>query len=258
MLTTHFIRAAGPPGGRLMIVLHGLGDSLEGWLWLPGALQLPWLNFLLVNAPDPYYGGYSWYDIESGAGIETSRQLLFQLLDGLGRLSTPPPSDLTIPSPHEVGRGPGRGGRSLQVLPAQDAGEGLKAYPAGQIVLCGFSQGCLMVIEAGARYPQKFAGIVGISGYVHEPEKLIRDFSPAARQQRFLLTHGTQDPLIPIQKMRQQVALLKKAGLKIEWREFVKPHAVAGEEELAVIRQFVQDCYTETPNETAQRRQAPG
>ena len=112
MLTTHFIPAAAPHGGRLMIVLHGLGDSLQGWLWLPGALQLPWLNFLLVNAPEPYYGGYSWYDIESGAGIETSRQLLFQLLDGL------------------------------------------KEYPAAQIVLCGFSQGCLMAIEAGARYPQ--------------------------------------------------------------------------------------------------------
>ena len=36
-----------------MIVLHGLGDSMEGYRWLPEALQLPWLNYLLVNAPDP-------------------------------------------------------------------------------------------------------------------------------------------------------------------------------------------------------------
>ena len=72
MLTTQFIPAAGPPSRRLMIVLHGLGDSLEGWLWLPAALQLPWLNFLLVNAPDRYYGGWSWYDIETGDGIEAS------------------------------------------------------------------------------------------------------------------------------------------------------------------------------------------
>jgi len=187
-----------------MIVLHGLGDSLEGWLWLPGALQLPWLNFLLVNAPDPYYGGWSWYDIESGAGIEASRQLLFELLDGL------------------------------------------KEYPAGQIVFSGFSQGCLMSIEVGARYPRRFAGIAGISGYVHEPEKLIRELSPVARRQRFLITHGTQDPLIPIQKARQQIALLQEAGLRIDWREFVKAHAVAGEEELAVIRQFVRECYEET------------
>ena len=203
MLTTQFIPASQPPSRRLMIVLHGLGDSLEGWLWLPQALQLPWLNFLFVNAPEAYYGGWSWYDIETGEGIATSRQLLFQLLDGL------------------------------------------KEYPAGQIVFSGFSQGCLMSIEVGARYPRRFAGIVGISGYVHEPEELIREFSPVARQQRFLLTHGTQDPLIPIQKMREQVAMLKEAGLKIDWREFVKPHAVAGEEEMAVIRQFVRECYEE-------------
>jgi phospholipase/carboxylesterase len=203
MLTTQFIPAAEPPSRRLMIVLHGLGDSLEGWLWLPGALRLPWLNFLLVNAPNPYYGGWSWYDIESGEGIAASRQLLFQLLDGL------------------------------------------KDYPAGQIVFSGFSQGCLMSIEVGARYPRQFAGIAGISGYVHEPEELIRQFSPVARRQRFLITHGTEDPLIPIRKARMQIALLKEAGLNIEWREFVKTHAVAGEEELAVIRQFVRDCYGE-------------
>jgi phospholipase/carboxylesterase len=203
MLKTEFIPAAAP-SSRLMIVLHGLGDSLEGWLWLPEALQLPRLNFLLVNAPEPYYGGWSWFDIDSGAGIAESRQLLFQLLDGL------------------------------------------KDYPAGQIVFSGFSQGCLMSIEVGARYPRKFAGIVGISGFVHEPERLIREMSPVAREQRFLLTHGTQDPLLPIAKARQQVALLKEAGLNIEWREFVKAHNVAGAAELAVIRQFVRECYGET------------
>jgi phospholipase/carboxylesterase len=205
MLRTQFIPAAAAPGRRLMIVLHGLGDSVEGWLWLPEALRLPWLNYLLVNAPEPYYGGWSWYDIDSGDGIKSSRQLLFQLLDGL------------------------------------------KEYPAGQIVFSGFSQGCLMSIEVGARYPRRFAGIAGISGYVHEPEQLVRELSPVARQQRFLLTHGTHDPLIPIEKVRSQVALLKKAGLNIDWREFVKAHTVAGEEELAVVRRFVEESFADDP-----------
>ena len=145
---------------------------------------------------------------DTGEGIEASRRLLFQLLDGL------------------------------------------KEYPAeAEIVFSGFSQGCLMSIEVGARYPYRFAGIVGISGYVHEPEQLIREFSPMARRQRFLLTHGTQDPLIPIEKVRAQITLLKEAGLKIDWREFVKAHTIAGEEELGVIRQFIQDCYAETAKE---------
>jgi phospholipase/carboxylesterase len=123
--------------------------------------------------------------------------------------------------------------------------DGLKEYPAGQIVFSGFSQGCLMSIEVGARYPRQLAGIVGISGFVHEPEKLIRELSPVARKQRFLLTHGTEDTLLPIQGTRKQVELLKKAGLNIEWREFAKAHNVAGAAEIAVIRQFVRECYGE-------------
>ena len=204
MLTTKFIPATEPGQSRLMIVLHGLGDSLDGYEWFPEAMQIPWLNFLLVNAPDPYYGGYSWFDINSGHGIERSRQLLFDLLDGL------------------------------------------KDFPSEQIVFSGFSQGCLMSVEVGARYPHHLAGIVGISGYVHDAPRLIEELSPVARQQRFLITHGTQDPLIPIQEARPQFALLKKAGLQIEWREFNKAHTIAGEVEMAVIRQFVRGCYVDS------------
>ena len=49
----------------------------------------------------------------------------------------------------------------------------------------------------GLRYPHHFAGIVGISGWVCEPEKLLKELSPVAMQQRLLVTHGTFDPLVP-------------------------------------------------------------
>ena len=65
------------------------------------------------------------------------------------------------------------------------------------------------------------------------------EFSPVALQQRFLITHGTDDPLIPFGPVREQVNLLKAEGLSIQWHEFVKAHTIAGEEELAVIREFV-------------------
>jgi phospholipase/carboxylesterase len=205
MLETELIPAeqAGEP--RLMIVLHGLGDSMEGYRWLPQAMGLPWLNYLLVNAPDRYYTGFSWYDFdgEPGVGIERSRKLLFDLLD-------------------------------------KSRGQG---FPAEKIVLFGFSQGCLMTIELGARYPHVLAGLVGVSGYVHEPEQLVRELSPQARQQRFLITHGTNDPLLPINEVRLQMEILRQAGLKIDWREFAKPHTIAGEAEVSVLRDFVRASY---------------
>jgi phospholipase/carboxylesterase len=204
MLNTEFIASTQGSSQRLMIVLHGLGDSVEGYRWWPEAMQLPWLNYLLINAPDPYYGGFAWYELEDPArGIERSRILLFQLLDQL-------------------------------------AG---KKFPPENIVFSGFSQGCLLSIEIGARYRHRLAGIVGISGYVHEPERLVKELAPEAVHQRFLLTHGTQDQPIPIAQVRPQMDILRRAGLQIDWREFVKGHTIAGEAEMSVIREFVRKSY---------------
>ena len=118
-----------------------------------------------------------------------------------------------------------------------------KGYPADQIILGGFSQGCLMSVEAGLRYPRRLAGIVGISGYVCEPEKLVNELSSVAREQRILLTHGTQDPILRFEATKNAVSILQAAGLNIEFHVFQKAHTIAGEVELDVIRKFVRASY---------------
>jgi phospholipase/carboxylesterase len=57
------------------------------------------------------------------------------------------------------------------------------------------------------------------------------------------VTHGTFDPVVPFERTRQQITQLKAAGLQVDWREFAKPHTIAGEEELRVIREFVRKGY---------------
>lgn len=205
MLHTELIPAADQNSKRLMVMLHGLGDSIEGYRWWPEALRLPGMNHLLVNAPDDYYGGYSWFDYpdEIAPGVLRSRKLLFELLDDLRA----------------------------------------KGFPTELTTLGGFSQGCLMTVDVGLRYPHRFAGLVGISGWVFDLENLVKDPSPVARQQRLLMTHGTSDPVIPIEKVRPQIPPLKAAGFNVEWREFAKVHTIQGETEMAVIRNFVQAGY---------------
>jgi phospholipase/carboxylesterase len=205
-----FLPASQPSSKRLLILLHGLGDSLEGFRWLPDALRLPWLNYLLVNAPDPYFNGYSWFDFTGDIrpGVMRSRELLFTLLDE----------------------------------------QAAKGFNAADITLGGFSQGCLMSIDVGLRYPRRFAGIVGISGYVCHPEILVCELSPVARQQRLLVTHGFMDPIIPYATARAQIHLLQVAGLNIAWHDFVKAHNIAGESELNVIRQFITEGYDQARN----------
>jgi len=201
MLKCEWYTAKEKESKRLLIALHGLGDSAVGYRWLPEVLDLPWLSYLLVNAPDPYYEGFSWYDFvgDAAPGIQRSRALLFQLLDELRE----------------------------------------KRHPTEQMVVLGFSQGCLMAWEVGLKYPHKLAGLVGISGYAHEPETATREFSAVAKEQKFLITHGTMDPLIPFDQVKRQVMSLKAAGLQIEWHEFEKAHTIAGEEEVNVVRKFI-------------------
>jgi len=202
MLTHELIPAAEADSKWLMVVLHGLGDSMEGYRWLPEAMDLPWLNYLLVNAPDEYHGGYSWYDFmeDPAPGVKRSREALFELLDA-----------------------------------QREAG-----FLAGQIFQFGFSQGCLMTMEVAMRYPHKLAGCIGVSGYVHEPEAALEELSPAAKDQEILFTLGTFDPIIPPGKVRGQLNLLQAdGGLQIEVKEFAKDHTIAGEDELSLISDFI-------------------
>lgn len=203
MLNCEFYPAADPSSKRLMIVLHGLGDSSAGYRSLPPILNLPWLNYLLVNAPDPYYEGYSWYEFsgDPNPGILRSRSMLFSLL----------------------------------------AEQDKKGFPSRQTFLFGFSQGCLMAWEIGFGYPQLLAGLIGISGYANAPELALKQLSPVAREQHFLITHGRQDPLIPFREVKAQVEMLKAAGLQIDWREYDKAHTIGGEEEVDSIRAFIQN-----------------
>ncbi|HWQ93424.1 MAG TPA: serine esterase [Clostridia bacterium] len=200
-LKTTLIPASRKPAAGLFIMLHGLGDSLDGCRWIPDAMNLPELSFLLVNAPDRYFTGYAWYDFTGDilAGVERSRQLLFELLN------------------QQIAAG----------------------FPPEKIVLAGFSQGCLMSIEVGLRFPQLLAGIVGISGYVADPQKLLNSLSPLATRQQLLITHGLLDPIIPFVFALDQIRLLQNASINIQWHEFMKAHIIAGEPEIAVIREFV-------------------
>lgn len=200
MLETKLIPAQEAGSQQLMIVLHGLGDSMAGYTWVPQALRFPWLNYLLVNAPDEYYGGYSWYDYagDAATGVRRSIGALNQLLDA-----------------------------------QRQAG-----FPTEQTILSGFSQGCLMTLETGLRYPHRFAGLIGLSGYVLDPQVVLNKMSPVAKEQRLFVTHGRQDPLIPFAEVKKQMEQLRAGGLQLEWHEFDKPHTII-EQEIAVMRKFV-------------------
>lgn len=186
---------------RLLIVMHGLGDSLEGYRFLPDFLKIPGLEYLLVNAPDPYFTGFSWFDLFGNrkAGIRRSRELLFA---ALGELEA-------------------------------------QGWQADQIGIFGFSQGCLMALDLACRYPKKFGCVIGVSGFVEFLEEYPEKFSPVAREQKIMVTHGTLDSMLPYHETRAQIQALQGMGLSINWKEYSKDHTIDPREEVSDLRRYI-------------------
>ncbi|MCA8975600.1 MAG: serine esterase [Planctomycetes bacterium] len=189
------------PSRKLLVVLHGRGDSSRSWYWLPGAFAFEELNYLFVNAPDEYFGGRSWYALppDQAPGVLRSRRLLDALF-----------AELT------------------------DQG-----HAAADLGLLGFSQGCLMTLEWGARSPLRLGAYVGISGYCLDPAALLAERDPGLQPDRWLITHGTEDEALDYETTRAQIDELSRGGLALRFETFRKGHTIDPEDELPLLRRFV-------------------
>lgn len=176
------------PNGKLVVVLHGRGDSSAGFHWMPGTVAIPGVTWLLVNAPDPWYGGFSWYGMppHHGPGVLRSRRLLDKLFDEINA----------------------------------------SGFPDEDIVLFGFSQGCLLTLEWGGRTPRKLAGCIGVSGYCYDTDALGGELSPEAKSRPWLVTHGHQDEVLPYETTAAQIRELQAAGLPVDFRSYAKTHTI--------------------------------
>lgn len=191
--------------GYLLVILHGRGDSPQGWINYLDELAIPYLSACLLRAPDQSSGGgYSWY-----------------------------PS-----SPNQL---PGII-RSRKFLTEKFAAIHARGFPAERIILMGFSQGCLMTLEFGGRHPEKFAGYIGISGYCYDPNALAVEAPNQIKNANWLVTHGTQDDVLPFEDTQEQIEILKKGGFQIDFQIYKKAHTFDEMDEAPYVRDFILKC----------------
>jgi phospholipase/carboxylesterase len=112
--------------------------------------------------------------------------------------------------------------------------ESSRGIPTNRIVLGGFSQGGAISLFAGPRYPERLAGVLGLSCYM-----LLEDTLPAERTRvnystPFFLGHGTQDPVVDLRRGSEARQLLEAGGYPVEWREYPMPHSVCPQEVLDI------------------------
>ena len=185
---------------KIMIILHGRGDSSEGFLNLPSFINIEEMNYLLLDAPFEYFGGYSWYQLppEQLPGIEYSSKLLTETLNALFS----------------------------------------KDFNARESFLFGFSQGSLLTFEFGARYEKVLAGYIAVSGYIYDAQKLLEELNPNAAASSWLCTHGTYDAVLDYETSKEQVKTLQNGGFEIEFKTYEKEHNV-DRDELEMIARWM-------------------
>ena len=205
-LETIEINPAAPPVASL-IVLHGLGADGTDFLPMCDELDLGAVGpvrFVLPRAPQrpvSVNNGQrmrAWYDIlgtdlqrrEDEAGLRASVVQVHALLD------------------QEVARG----------------------IPAHRIVLAGFSQGCALTLLSGLRYPQRLAGLAGMSGYLPLAASTAVERHAAGQGLPIFLGHGRQDGMVPMARGASARDALAALGYDVAWHDYPMAHSVCMEE----------------------------
>jgi phospholipase/carboxylesterase len=185
---------SGPMEG-CVVVLHGRGVTGEDLVPLASEIGLNRVRWIFPDAPFPFPNGSGrmWYGFspDTEEGIRASRRLLFDLLD------------------HLIEN---------------------EKVPAEKLVLIGFSQGAVMSLDAGLRYPKKLAMIIALSGYLSLPERLSAEKSPGSLQLPIVLIHGTEDGVVPVEGSRKAEAALLKEGYPVRLYEYPMGHEVIPQE----------------------------
>lgn len=190
-----------------VIWLHGLGADGHDFEPIVPELKLPTelgIKFIFPHAPVmpvTINGGYemrAWYDIrdadlanrEDKEGVRKSAKLVEQLIQA------------------EIDNG----------------------IPSHKIVLAGFSQGGAIALHLATRINHKLAGLVALSTYLTMPEQLTGEKSTGNLNTPVFMAHGSQDPVVPMQRGQYSAKILEDNGYQVSWQDYPMAHAVCLEE----------------------------
>jgi len=177
--------ADGSPPDSLMIFAHGFGSNGEDLMGLVPHLQpaLPKTQFFSPNAPEPCAmapGGYQWFPLTSLSREERDT----------GTQQAAPALDAFIQSQLER-----------------------FSLPPERLALVGFSQGTMLTLHVGLRRERPPAAIVGFSGTLAAPERLVDEI---AARPPVLLIHGAADETVPVWLMFETFGALQAAKVPVE------------------------------------------
>src|SRR5262245_16328294 len=179
-----------PAAGKppLLVLLHGFGANERDLLPMAARLDP---RLAVASLRGPYQtrpGNYAWVNGNSADELDQARRLVLESID--------------------------------QVADAMGADR-------SRVYLAGFSQGAMLTLAIALTEPEKIAGAAVLRGRLVAS---VRDNqAPPERLRGFpiLVTHGTDDPQIPIRSAREIRQALKPLGLAVDYQEFESGHYIS-------------------------------
>lgn len=198
LYTAHVPEGDGPH--PTLIALHGWGASAHDLLGLSPAIHRGEALVLCPQGPfafeaEPGMPGYGWF----------------------------PLSQAGPPDPQEIEK-------AYAVLTAF-VGQALERFPIDpkRLVIGGFSQGGFMAYLLGLRDPTRYSGLLAIASWL-APELIgTLEQGPAHEELPALILHGTEDPMIPIDRAQVTRDAVLALGLPTRYREYEMGHEICQE-----------------------------
>lgn len=214
------------PAKAAIIFLHGLGDSGQGWSWLPQLINQTQLipdaqsiNYVFPNAPQlpiTVNGGMqmpAWFDIYEFGNPNAKQDIngFFKSCDVLKSLIQEQIDKFNIP-PHKI-------------------------------IIGGFSQGAAISLATVLLLGYKIGGVVALSGFcsvgAELEQRLVKDVN---FETPIFQGHGTADPIIAYDFGKRTSEFYHKLGFKsIKFNTYPGVAHSASEEELIDVVKFLKD-----------------
>ena len=183
----------------LLILLHGYGSNEEDLFSFASELDN---RYTILSVRAPYtmpYGGYAWFNIDFT------------------------PEGIKVYDEDEIQS-------SLNTI--KEFIEKAKVeYNIGsqKVILAGFSQGAVLSYLLGLSKPEMIDGVLAMSGFIRQNSLANTASNEKLEKLAICITHGTEDPVIPIGQARESKKYLESLGLQFEYHEYPMAHGLSPE-----------------------------
>jgi phospholipase/carboxylesterase len=113
-----------------------------------------------------------------------------------------------------------------------------------RIYLVGIGEGASVAYRLGLSYPERFAGVVAINGWIPAGFRPLGRLK-ACRELRILVVHGEWNGRVPIHSARRDVSTLRAGGLRVAFQSYPCAHRLTSPMLADVDTWLINHCTSE-------------